>query len=867
MKLLERESEISLLQEYAKDCIDQKSSIINIYGEAGIGKTSLVDYFLNSLGDDFCICRGYCESLFTPRPFGPVYDMRAELGVNFPESLNSENKNVIFERLRKGILIKEQPVVLLFEDVHWADEATLDLIKFLGRRIEQFQCMLVLTHRDNELAKGHPLYKILAELSTKRLKRLKVSAFSEDTVLKLATDHDLSGERLYKLTKGNPFFVFELLKTRKLQVSDNLKEIIVSGLTNVSPSENEVLSLISVFPQKAEIDIIEQITTLSDVGKYLDGLVGKKLINTDGISVYFKHDLVRLAIYDAIYPLEKMNFHKKILGVLLKDFETRAATLSEIVHHAIKSRNLDIIRKYAPKAASEASTWGAHVQAFNLYKIAIENIEEKHTATHAALLEAYSHECYLTNQLKEGTEAAQTLIDIWSSVDKVKEGNAYALSSRLLWFSGLGKQGLLHGRKAIEILEEHAPMTISLANAYAHNGHILALSFKLKEAYLWNGKALSLSEKLKERKILAFAASNISLLDIHSSLDSYKNGLGNLKKSLDIGLEIEDQGLVGRIYVNLYFNYVLTGNIQVANSIIGEIKRFFIDNDLDLFFYVVKSLESLLFRFKGEWPVALKIANETLQSEHNNQYTRVVAILSKAIIETRIGSPDTLEFLKKGCQLAMESKEYQFVVPMAAAVLEYEWIKGEEFPDRSIVDLSVELCKMHDSIWYDALLNFWLNKRGLPSITKTGWKRTDFVKYLDDLKEVILTWSKSIGYYQALTLMDGDTVSQKKAFDILEGLGAEAVISRIKKSLREKGVKSIPRGIRSSTRNNPEQLTNRQLEILHLLKEGMTNLEIADKLFISTRTVDNHVSAILDKLNSETRAKAVLVASEKGILS
>ncbi len=865
MVLLERENELSLLKKIADDCVNQQSSIVSIQGEAGIGKSSLVNHFLDALGNDFCICRGFCESLFTPRPFGPVYDMRSELVIDFPDSMDQDNKSVVFESFRKAIQSKARPVVLLFEDVHWADEATLDLIKFLGRRIEQFQCLLILTYRDNELGKTHPLTRVLAELASKKLQRVNVAPLSKEVVLELAANYDLSGERLYHLTKGNPFFVFTLLKSKSLEVSENLRDFIISGLYNVSSSEREILKLISLFPQKTEVETLGTISTITDVSDCIDSLVAKEFIQTDGIDIYFRHDLVRLAIYDSIYPIEKLNYHKKILSAILENSNSKIV-LSNIVHHAIKSRNLQVIQKYAPKAALEASKWGAHIQAFNLYKIAIENIQDKYTEAHAELLEAFSYECYLTNHMSEGIKAAQSLIDIWSEVDPLKTGNAYMLSSRLYWFSGQGDKALLHGKKAIEILENCAPESVFLANSYAHYGHILTISFSLRQAYKWNNRTLDLSKTIEESNVNTFARSNNALLDIHNSLETYRNGLNNLKKSLNAAIDIKDQGLVGRIYVNLYFNYVLTGNIDVAQQIIGEIKKFFIDNDLDLFFYVIKSLESLMYRFKGDWPMALEIADDTLQSRHDNHYTSFAATFNKSIIMARVGDANALSFLSKGCELALQSRTYQFAVPMATAVLEYEWIVGEEFPDRSIIDFSLEMTKTHDSIWYDGLFNYWLEKRGMRPITKVGWTTSELSKYHSDLKETMSIWSMTIPYYKALQLCDGDNNDKKKAFDLLQGLGAKSTIKRLKKQLRAQGVKQIPRGIRPSTKNNPEQLTNRQLEILNLLKEGLTNVEIGDKLFISSKTVDNHVSAVLERLNAESRAKAVLIAREKGII-
>ncbi|TAI49572.1 helix-turn-helix transcriptional regulator [Flagellimonas allohymeniacidonis] len=866
MKLIEREDEMATLQRYANECLDRQGKVVSIYGEAGIGKTSLVNAFLDECRDTFKICQGYCESLFTPRPFGPIYDMSSHLRQDFLKILANGNRAIIFESFKQEILRSKRPIILVFEDVHWADEATLDLIKYLGRRIGQFRCLMLLTHRDTELDTVHPFYKILGEFHPRTLYRIRIAPLSKTMVVRLAKEHDLPGERLYALTQGNPLFVSELLKDQKLEVTENLKDSILSSLNNLTPEENNLLRLISFFPQRVRIDLVHEIDPKGNIDVLMDALLGRELLAIDGFHVGFNHEMVRLAIYESIYPMEKIRLHKEILQVLLKEAQDEI-NFSSVLHHAIKSRNLDVIRKYAPLGAEEASKWGAHIQASSLYKIAIENSVQNSSKEYAGLLEAYSHECYLTNQLNEGKEAIGSAIRIWSSLDNVREGNAYTLSSRLFWYSGAGEQGLEQGFKAIELLEKYAPSTAYLANAYVQYGHLWALSFRLEEAYEWNRKAYKLSQKLGEKQIQAFSYSSLGLLDIHHSIESSSKGFKILGDSLKMAHEVQDQDLIGRIYSNLYFNYLISGNLSMAEESFGEIKNYFRENDLDFFYNYLKSLESMFHQLIGDWDRALVVAEAALNVSHDRFYSTIVAILTKSVISTRIGSPDAMEFLLEGSRLAMETKEYQFVIPMAGLILEYEWINGEAFPDRSVISYALDLTQNCKSIWFDSLLGFWLKKRALPPLKGKALVEPFKSDCKGSWKKAAKQWGAlGIPYYRAMSLSEGGIEEVREAFTILEDLGAHATSARIKKDLRERGMKHVPRGKRSSTLTNPEQLTNRQLEILGLLKEGLTNAEIADRLFISPKTVDHHVSAILLKLHAENRGKAVSLAMEKGIL-
>ncbi|HMC86641.1 MAG TPA: LuxR C-terminal-related transcriptional regulator, partial [Chitinophagaceae bacterium] len=121
-------------------------------------------------------------------------------------------------------------------------------------------------------------------------------------------------------------------------------------------------------------------------------------------------------------------------------------------------------------------------------------------------------------------------------------------------------------------------------------------------------------------------------------------------------------------------------------------------------------------------------------------------------------------------------------------------------------------------------------------------------------------------YEKALILFDGKEGDKRNAIAIIQKLGANAVYEKLKMQMRASGIKNIPRGIRLSTKTNPAQLTNRELDVLLLLQKGVQNKEIAEVLFISPKTVDHHVSGILFKLDASTRLKAVTEAVRLGIL-
>jgi predicted ATPase len=157
MQLLERAPQLQALQS-ALDQVKAREGqgcVALVYGEAGIGKTSLVEHFVNEHRSKWRILQGACDSLFTPRPLGPIHDIALQLQGQLLQLLDSEsNRTAIFSACLNEL--QEQATILVIEDVHWADEATLDLLKYLGRRIRQTISLMILTYRDDEIGVDHP---------------------------------------------------------------------------------------------------------------------------------------------------------------------------------------------------------------------------------------------------------------------------------------------------------------------------------------------------------------------------------------------------------------------------------------------------------------------------------------------------------------------------------------------------------------------------------------------------------------------------------------------------------------------------------------------------------------------------------------
>ena len=214
MELLERQESLAGLSNAWEEAQAGSGRVALVSGEAGIGKTSLVQAFTRSKPKSIRILWGTCDALFTPRPLGPLYDMADQFEGELRQLLLADADP---GRLFAAVLaeFKQQPVIAIFEDVHWADEATLDLLRYLGRRIAQTRTLLIMTYRDDELGTRHPLLTVLGDLPPSTVtRRIPLSPLSELAVLALLKDREVDAALLHRQSGGNPFYVVEVLASR-----------------------------------------------------------------------------------------------------------------------------------------------------------------------------------------------------------------------------------------------------------------------------------------------------------------------------------------------------------------------------------------------------------------------------------------------------------------------------------------------------------------------------------------------------------------------------------------------------------------------------------------------------------------------------
>jgi predicted ATPase len=249
MELLERKKCLAELTDWLRRAIEGAGCIALLGAEAGIGKTALLQEFARSQNGARVLWGG-CDALFAPRPLGPLYDIaRQTQGELLAAIYSNANREVIFAAALKEL---ERQTLVVFEDMHWADEATLDLLKYLGRRIQRTRAMLVVSYRDDEVGPRHPLRFVIGDLPRADTHRMSLSPLSEPAVAQLARQAGQPSAGLHRITGGNPFFVTEALAAVADTVPVNVRDAVLARAMRLTPEARKIAELACVVPGKTE---------------------------------------------------------------------------------------------------------------------------------------------------------------------------------------------------------------------------------------------------------------------------------------------------------------------------------------------------------------------------------------------------------------------------------------------------------------------------------------------------------------------------------------------------------------------------------------------------------------------------------------
>lgn len=858
--MLERDVELAALRRALADTLGESGRVALVSGEAGIGKTTLVRAFAESASADIRVVTGGCEALFTPRPLGPIHDIAGIVGGGLLAALTAGAERVT---IHSALLdeLRSTPSLVLLEDVHWADEATLDVISYLGRRLHGTCALVVLTYRDDELPPQHPLRLVIGELPSGSTARIALRPLSPGAVEELARRADRVARGLYDITGGNPFFVTEVLAGSADEIPATVRDAVLARASRLSGAGRRLLDAAAIIPGEAELWLLDRLAP--GEMPHLDDCLASGVLRGTARGVEFRHELARLAVEESLTPSRRVALNRAAVAALTEP-PSGAPDVAALAHHADAAGDSSGVLRFAPAAADRAAALGAHREAAAQYARALRFSDGLPLEDRAWLCDRLSYESYLTGDFEDAIRASSQALEWYRELRDVRgEGSRLSALSRLYWSVGRAREAGEVGREAAVLLES-LPAGPELARAYAQLAELSMTVDDFDGVTRWGSAAVELARQLDEHEIVASARTTLGAAGYAAGVPG---GRESLERELERALAEGFEQVAASAFNFLARLGVTSRDYVLADRYLDRGFEYCRDRELGNFRQGVGAARARRLLDLGDWTGATDAADLVLSTARTTGLAPFLALVVVGLVRARRGDPDVWAPLDQALEMATSGGELRRLGPLAAARAEAAWLAGDSERAAEEATTAFELAVMKRHPWYAGELAYWLQKSGRPSETPDWIAEPYALQITGDWQGAGRAWGDlGCPYECALALSEAsEEGGLRDALEICRELGARPLAALVSRRLRELGA-SVPRGPRPSTSENPAHLTRRELEILGLVGEGLRNAEIADRLVVSRRTVDHHVSAILRKLGVGSRGKAATEARRLGLL-
>ncbi len=887
MEPLERAGLLGDLTGLLRDAAAGHGRLVLLGGEAGVGKTAVVRSFAAAapgLDRGLRVVVGACDSLSTPRPLAPLTDIAHLLGGEVRRVLEADGRRGdVFAAVLAALGTGNPPALVVFEDVHWADEATLDLLKFLGRRIGSTRALLVATYRDDEIGPTHPLRVTLGTLATSAdVRRMGVSPLSAGAVRELAAGSGLDAAALHRQTGGNPFFVTEVLASGG-GIPATVRDAVLARVAPLSAPARAALDAAAVIGSPVDPALLEQVA--APALDAIDECLTVGVLRAEGPALAFRHELAREAVLDAISPPRRAALHARVVAALAAaPIERRDP--ARLAHHAEAAGDGPAVLRYAPIAARQATALRANREAVAQYARALRFGGDLPDEERLALLEAYAEVSDLADQGPAGIGPRQEMIELARRTgDRLKE------AEHLGWLA-ITLDTVEHSTAAERLVStalaalEGAPEGPAHARVYHQVAEFWKSRRALAEAVVWSERAISLAERIGDGQTLILGLNTLGGTRLVGG--DVERGRADLERSLRLAREDGDDGLVAHALADLGSGHCESFRFVEADRYLTETIAYATEHDLPGRWHDWAVAWLALTRlFQGRWteathlaatilrvPTAATRAADTpapgavLASFEPPLYLRIQALIALGRVRSRRGDPEVAAILDEALALSPQHGPLQFVGSIHAARAEAAWLAGDRERTRVEARAVFDLVVRQGLRWSIGEVAYWLWRTGDLVVPPPDAASPFALQIGGEWAAAAAHWRELGCPYEAARALaeGGDEPAVREALAEFERLGARPAAAAAARRLRELGAHDIPRGPRPATRANPAGLTAREVEVLRLIAAGLRNAEIAERLSLSSKTVDHHVSAALAKLGSRSRSEAVQAAARLGAL-
>ncbi|MGH3418284.1 MAG: ATP-binding protein, partial [Streptosporangiaceae bacterium] len=631
--ILERDAELSVLTRAVREAADRHGSVVLVMGEAGIGKSSLVEELRSQLPAEGRMLVGYCDDLATPRTLGPFRDLVGSVGTELSRAVaDGSDRDRVLTTLRTELTWPEHPTVLVIEDVHWADDATLDALRYLIRRIAGLPAVLVLTYRDDELDRTHPLHGLLGQASrSDQVRHLPLSRLSQHAVRQLSAGSPVDAHDLFALTSGNPFFVHELLVSAQGErVPPTIADAVLARVRSLDPSTQDVLEQLAVVPSALDRWLVDVLVPGPGAVAALAAAEERGLLSVSSRRIAFRHELTRRAIADAVPSARFMALNQRVLDALINQ---DGSDVSRIVHHAAQAGDQDAIIRYGPAVGRDAAGAGAHREAVAHFGLVLEHPGRFGRGEHAELLAQYAIECYTIGAIDKAVEAGRHAVEENRSLGDLRQlGACLRWLSRIWWMAGNRANAEQASQEAISVLERAGDRRLR-ALALSNESQLCMLAYRFAESIAYGERAAALAREAGDAATTAHALTNIGIS---------RWGLGDpagqptLDEALRVALDAGDVEDACRAYVGLVWNLLDWFRLDEAERYLTAAMKLAEETE---FFGILSYMQVMRARLefaRGSWDEAVRAAEAVVDAFLP---ARCPALVVLGRIQVRRGQP------------------------------------------------------------------------------------------------------------------------------------------------------------------------------------------------------------------------------------
>ena len=855
--LLEREAVLAELDGLARRAVRGAGRVVLLRGEAGVGKTAVLTRFTGGLEAGTRVLRGWCDPQAAPRPLGPLLDALAGVGPAagaLEAAIESGDIGALYRRLL-AVLRDGHRWVWVIEDAHWADGATLDLLRFMARRVDSLRLLMVLSYRGEELDRRHPLTVALGDVATcAAVSRIALEPLSREAVAVLAAGSGVNADQLHHLTGGNPFYVTEVLAAGPTALYQNalprsVSEAVWGRLGRLSEAARDAAQAVAVCGPRVDLALVQKVCPAASAG--LAECLEAGVLVTAGDAIGFRHELARRATLDEIPGDQCQVLHTRAVAALAEP-PIDPNTLAALAFHADQAGDREAVIRYGPAAAERAALLGAHSEAAELYALALCHAGSTPAEQKVEWLEAHALASYFCG-------LGEAAVSSWRKAIPLRHalGDTLAESEDLRWLShelfGIGRinEAAETAMASLQLVQDAGPSP-QLAWSLVNLAEQAVFGFGPAAAD-YAAEAIRVGTQLKDDAVVIRARGYAALARVQSSDTGWDELEGAWRDAMLTDRRGEHAGLLGDFVcwvATLHFD------LDRADRYNADAIEYSRDRNLFMFEAFNLGVDAMVCLHRGDWVHAEARAEDLLTRPGLLVVHQIMLRLTLALIRARRGEQPAISLLD-GISATSDSVQLR-LFPVSAARAEAAWLAGDDDTARAEAQTGLATIGPNGDPWLIWQLRRWAQLPGGPA-TPVRVNNPDNPFQLEvsgDWRGAVDAWMhRGCPYEAAIAQLGGDVPAVESALATFRRLGARAAARRAQQRLTALRGRTR-RSRRADILADPDGLSRREREVLSLIAEGHSDADIATKLSISRKTVGHHVASILAKLGVDNRTQA-----------